>query len=195
MTKHDTNLGFSIVETLLILVVVGILGFTGWYIYHTKQVSNKDYAAAANTSTPTYKKKATTSTKSQTTSSTTTTSSQSQSGYLVISQWDVKVKMSDAADLTYSYSGQAGSSSNGTYDSSVTPVIEPSLLQNKSCKFAVTMFRTTQDMSTNPNAVKVGSYYYFEDGSPASCGDSTDNALANNLRQEFSVTNLAQSNS
>lgn len=65
MTKRDTNLGFSIVEALLILAVVGILGFTGWYVYHAKQTSNKDYSAAASATVPTYKKK--TSTKTTTT--------------------------------------------------------------------------------------------------------------------------------
>jgi Tfp pilus assembly protein PilV len=54
MTKTNQS-GFSIVEALLILVVVGILGFTGWYVYHTKQTSDKDYSAT-NSTVPTYKK-------------------------------------------------------------------------------------------------------------------------------------------
>jgi Tfp pilus assembly protein PilV len=60
MKKHDSNLGFSVVEALLILVVVGILGFTGWYVYHAKQTSDKNYSAASESTVPTYKKKATT---------------------------------------------------------------------------------------------------------------------------------------
>lgn len=62
MAKYDTDLGFSVIETLLILVVVGILGFTGWYVYHAKQTSNKDYSAAASSTVPTYKKKTSTNT-------------------------------------------------------------------------------------------------------------------------------------
>jgi Tfp pilus assembly protein PilV len=40
--------GFSIVEALLILVVLGLLGFTGWFVYHAKQSSDKSYSTAAN---------------------------------------------------------------------------------------------------------------------------------------------------
>lgn len=50
------NNGFSIVETLLVLVVVGILGFTGWYVYHSKQVSDKTLSSDTSV-TPKYKKK------------------------------------------------------------------------------------------------------------------------------------------
>lgn len=57
MTRQDTNLGFSIVEALLILVVIGILGFTGWYVYHVRQTADKNHSAAANATVPTYKKK------------------------------------------------------------------------------------------------------------------------------------------
>src|SRR5689334_13162813 len=39
--------GFSVVEALLILVVLGILGFTGWFVYHAKQSSDKNYSAAS----------------------------------------------------------------------------------------------------------------------------------------------------
>jgi len=41
--------GFSAVEALLILVVIGILGFTGWYVYHARQPSDKDYSSATTT--------------------------------------------------------------------------------------------------------------------------------------------------
>src|ERR1700759_4494831 len=60
--KTSDQTGFSIIETLLILVAVGILGFTGWYVYHPKQTSDKNYSAAANTTVPSYKDKATTKT-------------------------------------------------------------------------------------------------------------------------------------
>lgn len=57
MSKLNNHSGFSAVEALLILIIVGILGFTGWYVYHAKQTSNKDYSAAANSTVPSYKKK------------------------------------------------------------------------------------------------------------------------------------------
>jgi cytoskeletal protein RodZ len=36
--------GFSIVEGLLILVIVGILGFTGWYVYHSQKNASNSYS-------------------------------------------------------------------------------------------------------------------------------------------------------
>jgi len=41
--KNDD--GFSVVETLLLIVIIGILGFTGWYVYHAQKAANKDYSA------------------------------------------------------------------------------------------------------------------------------------------------------
>ncbi|HSX06495.1 MAG TPA: hypothetical protein VLG92_02140 [Candidatus Saccharimonadia bacterium] len=55
--KKINQAGFSIVEAFLILIVVSILGFTGWYVYHAKQTSDKNYSATNSSTTPTYKKK------------------------------------------------------------------------------------------------------------------------------------------
>jgi cytoskeletal protein RodZ len=54
MTKADQK-GFSVIEALLILVVVGILGFTGWFVYHAQKTANKDLSSN-NSTDPTYKK-------------------------------------------------------------------------------------------------------------------------------------------
>jgi len=55
MKKIDQT-GFSIIEALLFLVIIGILGFTSWYVYHAKQASNKDYSTVSNATAPTYNK-------------------------------------------------------------------------------------------------------------------------------------------
>ncbi len=55
--KNTNQSGFSVIESLLILVVVGILGFTGWYVYHSQQAASKNYSAAGNSMAPTYKKR------------------------------------------------------------------------------------------------------------------------------------------
>lgn len=55
---YENQSGFSVIEALLILMVVGILGFTGWYVYHTKNTTNKDYSASATSTVPTYAQKA-----------------------------------------------------------------------------------------------------------------------------------------
>ena len=49
MSKTNNQSGFSAVEALLILIVVGILGFTGWYVLKAK--SNTDKSLNSNHST------------------------------------------------------------------------------------------------------------------------------------------------
>lgn len=48
----EVQRGFSAVEVLLIVVVTGILGFTGWYVYQSTKLANKNYASVPSTSTP-----------------------------------------------------------------------------------------------------------------------------------------------
>lgn len=52
--------GFTAIEGLLILVIVGILGGTGWYVYNAHNNTQNSYANAdnSNTSTVSAKKKA-----------------------------------------------------------------------------------------------------------------------------------------
>jgi type II secretory pathway pseudopilin PulG len=45
MNKLKNASGFSAVEALLVLVLVGILAFTGWFVYHAQKNINKDYNA------------------------------------------------------------------------------------------------------------------------------------------------------
>jgi cytoskeletal protein RodZ len=61
INKLKNQSGFSAVEALLVLIVIGILGFTGWFVYHAKQTSDKNYSTANSSKTPTYKDKKTTS--------------------------------------------------------------------------------------------------------------------------------------
>ncbi len=60
MKRLKNSLGFSVVEALLLLIVVGILGFTGWFVYHAKQSSDKNYATSANSDSSSTTKQATT---------------------------------------------------------------------------------------------------------------------------------------
>jgi hypothetical protein len=58
ITKKNQE-GFTIIEGLLILVIVSIIGGTGWYVYnaHNKTTDNFYNADAANSSIVKYKKK------------------------------------------------------------------------------------------------------------------------------------------
>jgi nicotinamide riboside transporter PnuC len=49
--------GFSVVETILVLVIVGLLGFIGWYVWHNSSAKNENASmskpvTAKNTSDP-----------------------------------------------------------------------------------------------------------------------------------------------
>jgi hypothetical protein len=54
--KKLNNMGFSAVEALLILVVIGILGFTGWFVYHSQKLATKDYSSQSSIQTSSTKK-------------------------------------------------------------------------------------------------------------------------------------------
>lgn len=47
--KHNER-GFSPVELGLTVVIVVLIGFVGWYVYHVRQTSSKSLDAAASTS-------------------------------------------------------------------------------------------------------------------------------------------------
>ncbi len=49
--KRGQN-GFGVIETLLVLILLSIVGFTGYYVYHSQKNSNSSYnnAAKANNS-------------------------------------------------------------------------------------------------------------------------------------------------
>jgi predicted negative regulator of RcsB-dependent stress response len=47
--KKDER-GFSPIETILVLVIVAVIGFVGWFVYHAKQTTDKSLNAANTTS-------------------------------------------------------------------------------------------------------------------------------------------------
>lgn len=53
--------GFSVVEGLLFLIIIGVLGFVGWYVWHSKNAAddNLKNAASTNIAAPTNKAAAT----------------------------------------------------------------------------------------------------------------------------------------
>jgi len=56
MTRPKDSLGFSVVEALLMLIVIGILGLTGWFVYRSQKAATKDYNSQPNTQVTVTKK-------------------------------------------------------------------------------------------------------------------------------------------
>lgn len=47
MSEHRENQnGFAVLQAVLVLVSIGIIGFTGWFVWHTKQNSDKTFSEA-----------------------------------------------------------------------------------------------------------------------------------------------------
>lgn len=51
MVIHKDQSGIAILETVLILVVVGIIGFTGWYVWQSRQTADKTISQTGNSTT------------------------------------------------------------------------------------------------------------------------------------------------
>jgi hypothetical protein len=83
--------GFSVVEGLLIVVIAGMLGGVGWYVWHSQKQVDKTYSQTANGSAVPSKKIA----------ETTTAPASSSVGYFVIKEWDVRAKYSGNLSLEY----------------------------------------------------------------------------------------------
>lgn len=110
--------GFAAVEFILIAVVLAILGFTGYFVYHTRQVADKTLADTGNSSqanqiTSYAACKAAKASKQLLTypeqcitkdGKTFTDTAQSQK-YLVIKEWGIKLELGDPAlaGATYIY--------------------------------------------------------------------------------------------
>ena len=54
MKKINNESGFSAVELLLVIVIVVLLGFMGWYIYHNDHKTNVSVSKSSSTSTSVY---------------------------------------------------------------------------------------------------------------------------------------------
>ncbi len=123
--KATDQKGFGAVEVLLIAVVVGILGFTGYYVWHSQSETNKAYddagksenasleyikdstqadfeackKAAGSRMLQTYPEQCVTKDGKVYTTAAVTPSTTSQSdaqNYLIIKEWGVKFKLPDA---------------------------------------------------------------------------------------------------
>lgn len=83
--------GFGAVEALLILVILGIVGFTGYFVWHAKQ--NTDKSLTPTTSiTPVIKK-----------TQTTTPTSTSKASVISVKEWGIQIPM-PSGDSSYTYS-------------------------------------------------------------------------------------------
>ena len=48
-TAYKNSGGFGVIEVILVAVILGILGFAGWYVYDSKNKSDKSLTTASET--------------------------------------------------------------------------------------------------------------------------------------------------
>lgn len=51
--KRSKQSGFTIIEAILIFIIAGIIGGTGWYVWHSQKNADKSYDNSSNSSTTT----------------------------------------------------------------------------------------------------------------------------------------------
>ena len=156
--------GFSVVGGLIVLVVVCVIGGTGWYIWQsrdksTQQATNK--AEESKEEVPEVEN--------------------NSSEYLEIKDWNVKVRLGDANPnlLSYKY-----------YETSVSLYLKSSVTNNVSCRdlgIGISKTFTSKiSMDGDPRSYKkLGDYTYVVKGSPFGCGDER----LDSIRKQYTGNN------
>lgn len=177
--KEET--GFSAVEMLLYLIAVTLITFVGYYVYHTQQAAYATYNADTVTSQAaapkTIKKKHLTPSVNQVT----------PKNFLAIKEWGVKLEFVDADKVTYTYD-KANDGAN--------LMILGSITSSAQCQgLGVSLTRSSSSTGgggySGEQGLKLGSYYYYLGGSPASCNGSASveqlrsNIVGNELPPAF----------
>lgn len=123
--RNDTKkqLGFSAVEALLLLVIVAMIGFSGWYVWHAKQNADKTLTADKST-VPIFNKKKSTSPSS--TSSTTAAQSSNACGIVTAKTpagWETYTNSQYKYSISYPSNWRVATSGGAENNSSNTPIL------------------------------------------------------------------------
>jgi len=163
MKKNQS--GFALIEGLLIILIIAIIGFGGYYVWHTQKQTDKTLDTAAATS----QKAASTAAQAP------------AQKYLTIKEWGVKIPLT-APDQDAYYVIKT--------DRPDTAYLSLKKYQNTECSADNTSigayFRFTKDqtddlngstlISENPDAPRVGNYYFGSVHSQAACSTTSDSA-------------------
>ncbi len=188
LNKNQSGLGT--VEIILILVIVGILGTVGWFVYDRNHIKTSSGSAnSTNTITATSKPDATPKIQTDSTK------------YLVVKQWGVKIPLSsNVKGLNYKIGnndanqGTTGSFRSDALDAAGTLMncetnsiiivrglstqFVPDEINSNETTYKEAYDTAKKDHSdTFPN-LKIGDYYYVRPGyRGASCIDKSDDKL------------------
>jgi hypothetical protein len=177
--KRNQN-GFSATEALLIVIIVGMLGGVGWYVWHSQKQVDKTYSQTANSSVA---------------PKDTTTPSKSTTKNLVIKEWGVQGKYSGLVNLQYKTDTSVTAPQSAAFTSTgLANSKDKTCSEENSAGGVVSRYKSTehylvgdsgedsgQTAAAYASTLKkgqygqVGDYYYFYTGIQGVC--SPDKAL------------------
>jgi Tfp pilus assembly protein PilV len=203
MQMRRRQSGFSIVETLLVILMLATLGFTGYFVYHTQQSTNKTIAdtnkvgqsavnrseqglnfakckqAAGSKILLTYPEQCVTKD-----GKTFTDTAAAEPSYLLIKEWGIGIKLTDADKMTYKL----------TDAQSVSLRLIPSVTSIGDCQdLGVGYVRdpVPGDYAYDLNGKQaVGGHIYVLTGSPAACSADNGSGAINQLRARITGNEL-----
>jgi hypothetical protein len=172
MKKLSGQSGFTAVEALLVFVLVGIIGGTGYYVWHAQQNVSK-----TNTDTD---YKITTGTAKPKSSVNTSTTRDSSASYLVIKEWGVQAVNKSKLTLRYYikdnaawfYSQELADATHGgckEYGGIITRYRPNDTYESDPKSRPINVF--VKDSSIDITYKQIGDFYYLYEHSHSLCAD------------------------
>lgn len=170
--------GFGVVGGTLIALVFVLLSVVGYLVY-------KNQNKTTNSSMPKTDKSVTVTIPA--TPSNTTPKTDPNTGYLIIKEWGVKVKLEDSDKVTYVMNGTPNGSPNADSTTSIAALrLKDSVTASEACR---ALGMSIAQLTAATNATKIGKYYYGFEGGSDSCGDnSVDSLRAKITNSELVIT-------
>lgn len=188
------NRGFTFLEVLVVVIIVGLLGAVGWLVYDRQKTKTTD--SQTNTQA--------TSQKQETAKVETTTTSSGTQTYVSITQWGVKLPVdSSVSGLSYSITGKYASIRSAELDKlsgtcisnsvhvargTANEIVPNEMGDTEGSTFLEAYSGTTVDNSNlNARAIKAksGDYYFVVPGfAGASCVDIPYTQAEGKAKQE-----------
>ncbi|MDQ5972133.1 MAG: hypothetical protein QG553_292 [Patescibacteria group bacterium] len=167
-----------------LIVVLALVAFGG--LYYWQNSKNQDLQKQLDASKAEVTKLQQQSKAEETTDTaapeTTKAPDSSNAGFLVIPEYGVKIKLSDADKVTYTITGTPGGAGNADSVQSYATIDLKNNTQGSKC--ATVGLSITQ--RTTGSGTKIGtSYYGFDGGEPQACGNSQEDALRTKIYNEL----------
>lgn len=160
--------GFTIIETLIALVVIAAIAYVGWNLVHHKASTKTSTSTSSSSSVPVAK-----------TTPTPANSNTSTQKYLTIKEWGIKIPLTSAiSDAYYAVAYDNGTIVPNTYSLKVHSLDSEISCKNMEPALVIKATKAQYLARVNgpiggsvPHSV-LGAFYYYMEGSQASCATS-----------------------